>query len=273
MRICCLGSGSSGNSVIVEAPGTRVLVDAGFSARDLEHRLGMVGVDPCQLDAIIITHDHTDHTRGVGVFARRHGTPVHLTELTYEACRPLFRGKERTQTYAVAQPFTVGGLRVEPFLTAHDAADPVAVAVVDVETGARLGIATDLGRPTAGVRYALSNCDFLVLEANHDETMLRTSVYPRSVQSRIASSHGHLSNHAAAHFAVELAHPRLAGVLLAHLSIRCNDPALAREVVGDALARAGWRGWLDVAEQDAPGPWLDVEALRKRCGPGQLSLL
>ena len=273
MRICCLGSGSSGNAVLVEAPDTRVLVDAGFSARDLESRLGTVGVDPRQLSAIIITHDHGDHTRGVGVFARRHGTPVHLTERTYKACRALFRGEERTQIYTVAQPFTVGGLRVEPFLTAHDAADPVAVALVDVATEARLGIATDLGRPTAGVRYALSNCDFLVLEANHDEIMLRASPYPRSVQDRIASSHGHLSNRAAAHFAAELAHPRLAGVLLAHLSTHCNDPVLARDVVGSALARAGWRGWLDVARQDTPGPWLDVEALRNRCGPNQLSLL
>ena len=277
MRICCLGSGSSGNAVLVEAHDqdrrTRVLVDAGFSARDLESRLGTAGVHPGGLDAILITHDHGDHTRGMGVFARRHGTRVHLTERTFAACRDLFRGGEQTETYTAARPFQVGALRVEPFLTAHDAADPVAIALVDTATGARLGIATDLGRPTAGVRHALSRCDFLVLEANHDEVMLRVGPYPRSVQARIASSHGHLSNHAAARFATELLHPRLAGVLLAHLSSECNDPELARAVVGGALAHAGWRGWLDVARQDVPGPWLDVEALRLRCDPEQLSLL
>lgn len=277
MRMCCLGSGSSGNAVLVEVEGvgspTRVLVDAGFSARDLEARLRSVGVDPVGVDAIVITHDHGDHTRGMGVFARRHGTPVHITERTLAACGRYFRGGERVLTYSVARPFELGGLQVEPFLTAHDAADPVAIALVDRETGARLGIATDLGRPTAGVRHALSGCDFLVLEANHDEVMLRSGPYPRSVQARIASSHGHLSNHAAARFAVELAHPRLAGVLLAHLSTECNDPALALDVVGGALARAGWSGWLDVARQDAPSPWLDLEALRQRRGPAQLTLL
>src|SRR5688572_445974 len=277
MRVCCLGSGSSGNAVLVEAHDgqqrTRVLVDAGFSARDLESRLEVAGVAPDQLDAILITHDHGDHTRGMGVFARRHGTPVHLTERTYAACRDLFRGDERTRTYTAARPFQVGGLRVEPFLTAHDAADPVAIALVDVATGTRVGIATDLGRPTAGVRHALSACDFLVLEANHDEVMLRVGPYPRSVQARIASSHGHLSNQAAARFVGDLIHPRLAGVLLAHLSNECNAPALAAEVVGTALEQKRWRGWLGVAEQGAPGPMLDVELLRQRSGPEQLSLL
>ena len=273
MNVCCLGSGSAGNAMLVEVEGTRILVDAGFSARDLEHRLDSVGVTAESLDAVLITHDHGDHTRGVGVFARRHGTPVYLTERTLDACRGLFRGEERTIHYEVARPFLLGGLRVEPFLTVHDAADPVGVALVDVATGARLGIATDLGRPSAGVHHALSGCDFLVLEANHDEVMLRVGPYPWSVKARIASSHGHLSNHAAGRFATALLHPRLAGVLLAHLSVECNDPELARDVVGGALEKAGWRGWLDVARQDAPGPMLDVETLRSGTGPDQLTLL
>ena len=273
MRVCCLGSGSGGNAILVEADDTRILVDVGFSARDLENRLTSVGLEPAALDAILITHDHGDHTRGVGVFARRHGTPVYLTERTFLACRTLFHGDEQTVGYAVARPFQLGGIRVEPFLTVHDAADPVGIALVDLATRARLGITTDLGRPTAGVRHALSTCDFLVLEANHDEVMLRIGSYPWSVKARISSSHGHLSNHAAARLAAELAHARLAGVLLAHLSVECNDPGLAREVVGEALDRAGWRGWLDVARQDTAGPMLDVEALRLRTGPEQLTLL
>jgi phosphoribosyl 1,2-cyclic phosphodiesterase len=273
MRVCCLGSGSAGNSLLVEAEGTRVLVDAGFSARDLEARLASIDVEPAAIDAILITHDHGDHTKGAGVFARRHGTPVYLTERTHLACQSLFRGDEPTRFYRVAHPFVLGGFRIEPFLTVHDAADPVGIALVDLATGARLGVATDLGRPTASMQHALSGCDFLVLEANHDEVMLRVGPYPWSVKTRIGSSHGHLSNRAAARFVGDLVHPRLAGVLLAHLSNECNDPTLAHEVVGTQLEHKRWRGWLGVAKQDAAGPMLDVEALRAKSAPEQLSLL
>ena len=273
MRVCCLGSGSAGNAVLVEVEGTRVLVDAGFSARDLEGRLEEVGLPPDAIDAILITHDHGDHTKGAGVFARRHGTPVYLTERTLQACGDVFKGEERIVSFRIARPFEIGGLRVEPFLTVHDAADPVGIALVDAATGARLGVATDLGRPTAGVHHALTGCDFLFLEANHDEVMLRMGPYPWSVKARIASSHGHLSNHASARFAAALAHPRLAGILLAHLSNECNEAELARGVVADALAKVGWKGWLEVAHQDEPTAFLDIEELRSRCGPDQLTLL
>lgn len=273
MRICCLGSGSAGNAVLVEVEGTRILVDAGFSGKDLENRLRAVDLSPESIDAILITHDHGDHTKGAGVFARRWGTAVHVTDRTRAACPELFRGDERIVPYRVAHPYDLGGLRVEPFLTVHDAADPVGIALVDRATGAKVGVATDLGRPSAGVHHALLGCDFLVLEANHDEVMLRVGPYPWSVKARIASSHGHLSNHASARFATGLMHPRLSGVLLAHLSVECNEAELAREVVGLALEKKGWRGWLEVARQDEPGAFLDIEEMRRRAGPEQLSLI
>ena len=268
-----LGSGSAGNATLIAAGNTLVLVDAGFSARDLADRLGQIGVSPDRVDAIVITHDHRDHTRGMGVFARRHRTPVYMTERTQEACASLLRGEEDVRRYVPGRPFTVGDAWVEPFLTVHDAADPVGVAVVDECTGMRVGVATDLGRPTAQVRHALSGCDLLVLEANHDEAMLYSGPYPASVKQRIASSHGHLSNQAAARFALDLLHPRLAGVVLAHLSSECNRPELAARVVGDALEKAGWKGHLEVALQDRPTALLDVEELRRRAGPSQLSFL
>jgi phosphoribosyl 1,2-cyclic phosphodiesterase len=255
------------------AGNTRVLVDAGFSARELERRLDRIGVTPEDVAGIVVTHDHGDHTRGMGVFARRHGTPLHMTERTRDACAPLLRGGEDVRLYRPGHAFTIGDVRVEPFITVHDAADPVGVALVDECTGLRLGVATDLGRPTAQIRHALEGCDLLVLEANHDEVLLATSVYPWAVKRRIASSHGHLSNQAAAQFAVELLHPRLAGVVLAHLSNECNRPALALEVVGEALRKAGWTGYLEVALQDEPLPLLEVEELRRRVGPTQLSFL
>lgn len=273
MKVAVLGSGSSGNATLVHAGNTRILVDAGFSARELERRLRGLGVEPEAVEAILVTHDHGDHTRGMGVFARRHGTPLYLTDRTREACAKLFRGEEEVRSYRVGRPFLVGDVRVEPFLTVHDAADPVGVALVDECTGLRLGVATDLGRPTAQIRHALERCDLLILEANHDEVLLATSPYPWSVKRRIGSSHGHLSNQAAARFAVELLHPRLAGVVLAHLSNECNRAELALGVVGKALRDAGWTGFLEVARQDASTGWLDVEELRYRLGPSQLSLL
>jgi len=249
------------------------MVDAGFSGKQLAERLQACGVAPERVAAIVITHDHGDHTRGAGIFSRRHGTPPYITDRTLEACASLFRGEEPTNPYRAGYPFTIGDLRVEPFVTAHDAVDPVAVAVVDVHTETRVGIATDLGRPTTQVRLALSEADFLILEANHDEAMLHTGPYPWSVKRRIASSHGHLSNHAAARLAVELLHPRLAGILLAHMSGESNDPELALEVVGTALEKAGWEGFLEVAGQDEPTAFMDIEQLRERSGPEQLTLL
>lgn len=273
MRVAVLGSGSSGNATLVHAGNTRVLVDAGFSAKDLARRMEAVGVTPAEVQAIVVTHDHGDHTRGMGVFARHHGTPLYLTERTRDACARLLRGGEEVRLYRPGRAFTIGDVRVEPFLTVHDAADPVGVALVDECTGLRMGVATDLGRPTAQIRHALSRCDLLILEANHDEVLLASSPYPWSVKQRIASSHGHLSNQAAAQLALELLHPRLAGVVLAHLSDACNRPELALEVVGRALRRARWCGHLQVAAQDTPTGWLDVEDLRRRAGPSQLTLL
>ena len=258
---------------MVEAGETRILVDAGFSGRDLERRLLQIGLTPDAIDAIVISHDHGDHTRGAGVFSRRHGTPVYLTERTLTACSKVFRGTEPTVSYRVGRHFEIGSIRVEPFMTVHDAADPVAVALVDTTTEIRVGVATDLGRPNAQIHLALAGADFLILEANHDEELLRTGPYPWAVQQRIASSHGHLSNHAAARFACELLHPRLVGVLLAHLSQECNRPELAAAVVGDALRAAGYEGFLGVAPQERPTAFIDIEELRHRVGPAQLTFL
>lgn len=273
MRLAVLGSGSRGNATIVMSEHTTILVDAGLSARQLERRLESIEIDPSRIAAIVVTHDHADHTRGIGVFSRRFGTEIYLTEATRQACSNLLRGTEPVHTYWAGRAFSIGDLRIEPFVTAHDAIDPVAVAVTGDRSGIRIGIATDLGRPTAGIRHALTGCDFLVLEANHDEGMLRRGPYPSSVQARIASSHGHLSNRDAARFACELLHPRLSGILLAHLSGECNRPDLAQKEVRSALHRAGWKGFLDVAHQDEPTPLIDVRELRLGREAGQLSFL
>lgn len=273
MQVTVLGSGSRGNSILVESGSTRILVDAGFSGREIERRLAGIGVEIRSIDALVVTHEHVDHTRGMGVLARRFDLPLHLTPLTAEASSRFLSGRERIHEYRAGIPFSIGTLEISPFLTVHDAADPVAVSVTESHSGEKLGIATDLGRPNTQVRHALENCHILILEANHDEAMLRAGPYPRSVQARIASSHGHLSNHMAASFGRELLHDGLGAVVLAHLSAECNTPGLALEVVGEALTRAGWSGRLSVAPQDRVHERIDVGALRRSSGPAQLPLL
>ena len=273
MKVAVLGSGSGGNSTFGWGGDTRVLIDAGFSGRDLARRLESLDLEPDLIDGIVVPHDHRDHTRGIGVFARRHGTPLYMTSSTHTACSQLLRGVETVIEYSPGRPFTIGDVLVEPFVTVHDAVDPVGVALIDESSGLRLGVATDLGRPTAQLRQKLSMCVLLILEANHDEVMLHKSSYPASVRRRISSSHGHLSNQAAARLATELIHPRLAGILLAHLSSECNRPDLARSVVGDALEKVGWSGHLEVALQDHPTALIDVEGLRLQSGSSQLTFL
>ncbi|HSM37372.1 MAG TPA: MBL fold metallo-hydrolase [Longimicrobiales bacterium] len=273
MRIAVLGSGSRGNATLVVAGETRLLVDAGFSGRDLESRLERVGHTADELAGILITHEHGDHTRGMGVLARRWRLPLYLTRVTHNVSRGLLRGTEDVRFYRATEPFRIGDLEIRPFLTAHDAADPVAVCIQDTRTGHRLGVATDLGRPTAAVRHALSGCDVLLLEANHDEVLLRTGPYPWSVKQRIASSHGHLSNQAAARLAADLWHEGLAAVVLAHLSDACNEPRYAEAAVAEALKQVRYRGLLRVAVQDEPLDWLDVGALKEKVKPAQLPLL
>jgi phosphoribosyl 1,2-cyclic phosphodiesterase len=272
LKVTILGSGSRGNAVLIESAGTRLLVDAGFSGRDLERRLAAVDVDPASLTALLITHDHGDHTRGMGVAARRWNLPLYLTDLTRNACRGLLDGSEDVRAYSSAEPVEIDGLVVTPFLTVHDAIDPVAVTVTERETGEKLGIATDLGRATAPVRHALQGCDVLVLESNHDEILLRESPYPWSVKARIGGSHGHLSNRAAAELAGELFHDGLCAVVLAHMSEAANDPSLAKDVVGYALEKRRFNGMLDVARQEEPMTPIDVTRLKALRLPAQMAL-
>lgn len=267
-----LGSGSRGNSILLETCETRILVDAGFSARQIRQRLEALEIPPATISAILITHEHRDHTQGMGVFSRRLRVPIYIARATARSCRALLGGHEEIHFYEPGLPVELGDLSVEPFLTCHDAVDPLAVAVRQRGTGLKVGIATDLGTPTIPVRHALRDCDLLILESNHDDIMLRDGPYPWSVKSRIAGRHGHLSNRAAAELGVELNHPRLGGVILAHLSQECNDPELALDRVGRALRRNGFGGYLEVALQDEPLADIDVSALAAAVRPQQLHL-
>jgi phosphoribosyl 1,2-cyclic phosphodiesterase len=267
-----LGSGSRGNSILLETSETCILVDAGFSGRQIERRLDALEIRPDSISALVITHEHRDHTQGMGVFARRWNVPIYIARATAASCAALLTGEETLRFYRAGEPIDLGDLRVEPFLTCHDAIDPIGVTVRQRSSRLKVGIATDLGTPTLPVRHALKRCDLLILEANHDDVMLRTGPYPWPVKSRIAGRHGHLSNRAAAQLGTELYHPGLVGVVLAHLSQECNEPALAAEAVGEALEKQGYDALLRVATQDEPLAGLNVTALAAAARSPQLGL-
>lgn len=245
-----LGSGSRGNCCAVESEGTALLIDAGFSSREVERRAAAAGLDLAQVAGIVLTHEHGDHACGAPVLARRLGVPVLTAPGTWRHLAVEMDEAEH-RSLGLCARVELGPFSIEACPTSHDAAEPLAIVVRSAE-GASVGVAYDLGRPTSGVRYLLRNLTAIVLEANHDEVQLRTSEYPPVVQRRIAGSGGHLSNRAAAELLVELHHPGLGAVVLAHLSQQCNTAVEARATVARALRRAGFRGTLHVADQDRP---------------------
>ncbi len=248
-----LGSGSSGNAFAIGCGDEILLVDAGFSAREIGKRALAVGLDLGRVTGIILTHEHGDHTAGAARLARTLGIPILTAPGTWQRLQPKMP-TARFLPLAIMGGVTHGAFHIEACLVSHDAAEPVAVSV-RTASGHRVGIAYDLGRLTTAVRFLLRDSHAVIIEANHDEVLLRTSGYPPVVQDRIASSSGHLSNRAAAELLTELVHPGLTTVVLAHLSERCNTEAEARAEVWRALEAAEFAGELHVALQDHPvGP-------------------
>jgi phosphoribosyl 1,2-cyclic phosphodiesterase len=263
MRLAVLGSGSKGNALALEADGAVLLLDAGFSAKELERRAGAAGIALDRLVGIALTHEHGDHAAGAPMLAKRLGVPLLCSAGTYGSLAtrsPWLRHRRvALGTHAEVGPFVVEGCP-----TSHDAAEPMALRVRLGAAGPAVGIAYDLGRPSAALRWFLRELAALVLEANHDEVLLRTSEYPSSVRQRISGVGGHLSNRACAALLGELVHPALGHVVLAHLSERCNTEADARATVEPALRAAEFVGVLHVARQhEVIGPLdLGVPATR-----------
>lgn len=249
-RLYVLGSGSRGNCCAVEHEGQVLLVDAGFALREIERRAARAGLALDRVVGLALTHEHGDHARGAARLARALGTPVLTAPGTWSQLMDRM-GATAHWPLGLCATVEIGPFTVQACPTSHDAAEPLAVSV-STPDGVSIGVAYDLGRPTAAVRLLLRNATALVLEANHDEVLLRTSGYPPVVQQRIAGSGGHLSNHAAADLLAELHHPGLGLVVLAHLSQRCNTAAAALAAVEPVLRRQGFRGSVHVAPQDEP---------------------
>jgi phosphoribosyl 1,2-cyclic phosphodiesterase len=266
VRLTVLGSGSRGNALLVESEGEALLVDAGFSLRDLARRADTAGVTLSRVCAIALTHEHGDHARGAVRAAQTWRVPLAASAGTLTALRRTLPADVAQLPLPASRSVAVGPFRLTAFPTAHDAADPV-VLVVEDAGGRRLGVAYDVGSPTAALAHACRDLDALVIESNHDEVLLRSSAYPPSVRARIAGRAGHLSNTQAAALAAQVFHASLGLVVLAHLSDQCNRPDLARAAMETALRPRGFRGRLVVAEQDTPTPALDVGT-----APDQLAL-
>ena len=232
MRVCLLASGSKGNSIFVEAGSSKVLIDAGLSAVELLRRLAAIGVEGTELDAILISHEHSDHIRGVGTLARKLKIPILASYPTSRASSPSV-GKAQIIEFESGYPFTFQDLSVDPFPTTHDACDSVGF-LIECREG-KIGIATDLGIGTRLIKDKLKGCRALVLESNHDEELLANGPYPWHLKQRIRSRHGHLSNSEAVALLDETLHPGLEGVFLAHLSEVNNDPGLALSVARTLL--------------------------------------
>ncbi|MEO8634877.1 MAG: MBL fold metallo-hydrolase [Gemmatimonadales bacterium] len=229
-----LGSGSAGNAFAIATGTEALLVDAGFSAREITRRATAAGLDLRRLVGIVLTHEHGDHTAGVARLAQTLGIPVLASLGTWDR----LRGKMPTVAFlplAIMGGIRHGGFHIEACPTSHDAAEPVALSI-RTAAGHRVAIAYDLGRPTTAVRYLLRESHAIVLEANHDDVLLRTSDYPPVVQERIAGSGGHLSNRAAAELLGDVLHAELQVVILAHLSARCNTSAEATAAMAPVLA-------------------------------------
>lgn len=232
MRVCLLASGSKGNAILAEAGGSKILVDAGLSASEILRRLASIGVEGAELDAVLISHEHTDHTRGAGTLARKLKIPLLLS---YPTCRAIHSSLRKVEVveFESGYPFTFRELLIDPFPITHDACDPVGF-LIDGSDG-KIGIATDLGIATRLVKDKLGGSRVLVLESNHDEEMLLNGPYPWHLKQRIKSRHGHLSNSESAELLDELLHPGLEGLFLAHLSEVNNDPEVAHHVTATLL--------------------------------------
>ncbi len=254
MRVWVLGSGSRGNAVLLECGGTRVLIDAGFPPNILALRLAKIGVAPESIEAVVLTHEHTDHVKGAAASAKRWGWAVYSTAGTL-AGTPSLAGSG-VNVFEAGATIALSRLEMETVRTPHDAAESVALVATCRGSGARVGVAYDLGVVTAPVRRAMRDLDVLVLEANHDDAMLQSGPYPAFVRDRIAGRFGHLSNGAAAELARESVHADLGHVVLAHLSENCNDPRIARGAVAGVLKGTRFRGAVDAAHQDrVVGPY------------------
>ena len=262
MRFASLGSGSRGNGTLVEQGNTCVLVDCGFSAKEAEKRLARLGKSADELTAILVTHEHGDHIKGVGPLARKHALPVWATSGT------LYKDKQSAgaqisdrlggglDIYTICShtAFSVGDIEVRPFPVPHDAREPSQFVFGNGDK--YLGLLTDVGSYTPHIEEQLSGCDALILECNHDTTLLENGEYPPSLKERVGGDLGHLSNVQAADILNRLDTSKLTSIVAAHLSEKHNTATMAQQALAEVLGCE--TGWVSVASQNNGFEWRSV---------------
>lgn len=257
MRFSVLGSGSKGNATLITSGCTAILIDNGFSGRETLHRLAQIGFEVTDLTAILVSHEHVDHIRGVGILSRQAGVPVYANPATHRAAGSALGRLAAYCEFSTGSPFTIQDLRIHPFAVSHDTVEPVGFVITDGR--ATLGYCTDTGMVSRLMAHRLSGCQGLILECNHDPDLLANSHYPPYLKQRVRSRQGHLANQEAATFLAGLMHHQLRHVTLAHLSEANNRPEIALCTVEKALAGISNRPdpfCLSVASQNVPGDWV-----------------
>lgn len=259
MRFKSLGSGSTGNALVIESKKnagyvSRVLIDCGFTQKELMARLHLAGLTPEDLSGIFITHEHSDHVGCAFKFAKRWGIPLWMSEGTALGTGEMDKEVE-LHLVSDGQPFEIGGLRLIPFTVPHDAREPLQLRVEDAQH--KLGLLTDLGQVTDYVIQNIYKCDALVLESNHDPQMLAKSAYPAFLKKRVAGSFGHLSNAAAIEVLHEVLHGGLQHVVAAHLSQQNNQPEIVAQHFSEVLKCAVDKVCIANAENGTP--WITIK--------------
>jgi phosphoribosyl 1,2-cyclic phosphodiesterase len=245
---CPLASGSKGNCIYLGTGQTKILIDAGLSARATQAKLAEIGVELSEIDAILVTHDHTDHIQGLKLLAFKMGIPILANHETAKGIVECFQECPKFKIFSTSETFHFGDLEIHPFTIPHDTPDPVAFTI---HTGShKLGFCTDLGFVTSLVKHQLTGCDYLYLEANHQPSMVHASARPMVYKQRVLGKSGHLSNEACGNLLADIAHEGLKHVHLAHLSSECNSPDVALSVIGNILASKGISLEMCIAPQD-----------------------
>ncbi|PID61210.1 MAG: MBL fold metallo-hydrolase [Gammaproteobacteria bacterium] len=262
LAVAALGSGSSGNAILLKSRETTLLVDCGFTMKELVARMAGLGVSPTGIDGVLVSHEHGDHVKGAGPLSRRFDLPVYCTHGTWRQSRD--NRFARVELFHAHEPFTIGDIIVDPFPTPHDAAE--SCQFVFESGGTRFATVTDLGMTTPHVKAKLAGINGLVVECNYDEHMLRTGPYPPSLQARIRSSYGHLGNVQAAELLAELDHAHLYHILLGHLSEKNNTGEVARETICATVRERQER--IAVLSQHHASDWFELSAAPDRARAG-----
>ena len=244
---CPLASGSKGNAIYLGTSKTKILIDAGLSLKTLTARLAEIQVDIGDIDAVLITHEHTDHVKGLSVLWNKWKIPIFANKETAGSLLPLFQEVPKFKIFSTGETFEFGDIEIHPFSIQHDAIDPVAFTFR--WEGIKIGLCADLGFASSLVVNRLQGCHYLYLEANHQPSMVHASSRPFVYKQRVLSRQGHLSNEESADVISQIHHDQLQHVYLAHLSSECNTPELALNIVAESLQAKQQTVPLSIASQ------------------------